>query len=142
MTDIQSLVDIQALDIPTLERLRDACNRRLLELTYTRRRTLPELLRMLDDVKRTLGDQGKEWQSLERWQWVDGDIRFWLNPKDQFSYQMGWFSIDELIAWTQNRGPVLREEEPEDEELAEDPWTVDGNVRITWLPETSNDAER
>lgn len=131
------IVDIESLDIDELEQLRDACRRRLLELKSTRRRTLPELLRMLEEIKRTLNDQEKEWQSLERWQWVDGEIRFWLNPRDQANYHMGWFSIDELVAWTHNRGPIMRDFE--DDELDDTQWTVDGDVRITWLPESSGE---
>ncbi len=108
------MFDIESLEIAELEALRDACNRRLLALRRTRGLTLPELLRLLDDVKVTLRDQQKDWHSLERWQWMDSEIRFWLNPVEQDIYQAGWFSIDDLIAWTHNHGPVLVEEEPEE----------------------------
>ena len=57
----------------------------------------------------TLSDQGKEWHSLERWQWMDGEIRFRLNPSDQELYRTGWFSIDDLIAWTGELGPIVIE---------------------------------
>ena len=40
-------IDIGSLDIAELEALRDACNRRLLELRHTRGLTLPELLQLL-----------------------------------------------------------------------------------------------
>jgi hypothetical protein len=123
------MFDIESLDIAQLEQLRDACNRRLLELRRTKGLALPELLRLLDDVKLALRDQNKEWHSLERWQWMDGEIRFWLNPTEQDIYKTGWFSIDDLIAWTHNRGPVLIEEE-----LDEGPWTEADGVAITWLP--------
>ena len=108
-------VDIERLEVPGLEELRDAINRRLLKLRRTKNLTLPELLQLLDEVKKTLTDQGKEWKSLERWQWMDGEIRFWLNPNEQDIYRAGWFSIDDLIAWTHEYGPIMIEEE--DEEL-------------------------
>ena len=127
MTDI----DIDGLSIEELELLRDAVNQRLLQLRYSNRHTLPELLRMLEEVKTLLNDQGKQWRSLERWQWMDGQIRFWLNPTDQVQYQSGWFTIDELIQWSRNSGPVLIEEEEEDDE--DEVWTDIDGVRIRWL---------
>ncbi len=54
MTDI----DIERLSIEELEQLRDAINQRLLQLRYSNRRTLPELLRMLEEVKVLLNDRG------------------------------------------------------------------------------------
>ena len=129
MTDI----DIEGLNIEELERLRDSINQRLLELRYSNRHTLPELLRMLEEVKSVLGDQGKEWRSLERWQWMDGQIRFWLNPTDQVRFQAGWYTIDELIMWSRDRGPVLVAFEAEDDEA--EPWTEVDGVRIRWLPD-------
>ena len=97
---------IEALAQDELERLRDACNRRLLRIRQTKGLPLHELLRLLDGVKATLREQGKEWYSLERWRWDDGEIRFWLNPIDHTCYQMGWFGIDDLIAWTEDLGPI------------------------------------
>ncbi|ACL26584.1 conserved hypothetical protein [Chloroflexus aggregans DSM 9485] len=125
--------DLESLSIPELERLRDAINQRLLQLRYSTPRSLPELLRMLEEVKVVLSDQGKEWRSLERWQWMDGQIRFWLNPADQVHYRPGWYTIDELILWSQDRGPVLVPQEEEEEEL--ESWTEINGVRIRWLPD-------
>jgi hypothetical protein len=128
------IVDISKLDMAQLEKLRDACNRRLLELRRTQGLPLPELLRLFEETKLALQDQHKEWRSLERWQWMDGEIRFWLNPSDQENYRSGWFSIDDLIAWLHEAGPIVMYpavDEDEDEELFE---AADG-VRITWLPE-------
>ena len=124
MTDI----DIAGLGIEELEQLRDAVNQRLLHLRYSNRHTLPELLRMLEEIKTVLNDQGKNWRSLERWQWMDGQIRFWLNPTDQVQYQSGWYTIDELMQWARNYGPVLMQEELEEDE--DDTWTDVGGVRI------------
>lgn len=127
-------IDIGLLSIEELEQLRDAVNQRLLQLRSSERRSLPELLRMLEEVKLTLQGQGKEWRSLERWQWMEGDIRFWLNPIDQELYQAGWYTIDELIGWTRQVGPIVHTFEDEDED--EDLTTVDG-VRIRWLADGS-----
>lgn len=124
------MFDIETLEIAELEALRDACNRRILSLRRTQGLRLPELLQLLDEVKTTLRDQQKDWHSLERWQWMEGEIRFWLNPVDQDLYNTGWFSIDNLIAWTHDIGPVMIEElEPE-----EGPWSETNGVQITWLP--------
>ncbi|MEI8306213.1 MAG: hypothetical protein WCF99_04010 [Chloroflexales bacterium] len=125
-------IDIEGMSVSDLEHLRDAVNQRLLELRYSNRHTLPELLRMLEDLKTALNDQGKEWRSLERWQWMDGQIRFWLNPTDQVRYQSGWYTINELLLWSRDRGPVLV---PEDEDVEEELWTDVGGVRIRWLPD-------
>ena len=127
-------IDIGTLDIAGLEALRDACNRRLLALRHTRGLTLHELLLLLEEVKATLRDQQKDWHSLERWQWMEGEIRFWLNPVEQDMYKTGWFSIDDLIAWAHNHGPVLVEEE-----LEEGPWDEADGVPITWLPRGRSD---
>jgi hypothetical protein len=132
-------IDIEGLSIEALEQLRDAINQRLLQLRYSNRHTLPELLRMLEEVKALLNDQGKQWRSLERWQWMDGQIRFWLNPTDQVQYQSGWFTIDELIMWSQNSGPVLITEEPEEDE--DEPWTEVDGVRIRWLADGTMQRE-
>lgn len=130
-------IAIDDLTIDQLEQLRDACNRRILEMRRTRGLALPDLLRLLEEVKVTLRDQSKEWYSLERWQWMEGEVRFWLNPKDQDLYKTGWFSIDDLIAWTQDRGVVMIDEEEED--LDEALWS-DG-VRMAWHSSSvQNDA--
>ena len=136
MADNAKTIDISSFDVAQLERLRDACNRRLLELRRTQGLALPELLRLFEETKMALTDQHKEWRSLERWQWMDGEIRFWLNPTDQENYRSGWFSIDDLIAWLRESGPIViypadDDEQLDDEELFE---SADG-VKITWLPE-------
>lgn len=125
-------IDIDTLTIDELERLRDACNQRILESRRTHGLALPDLLRLLEEVKTVLRDQGKEWFSLERWQWMDGQIRFWLNPKDQDLYQTGWFSVDDLIAWSRDSGFVMIEAIYEDD-LDDEPWSR--GVDIGWRTE-------
>ena len=124
-------MDIDHLPIEELEQLRDAINRRLLQIRRTKGLPLPELLRLFEDVKQTLSDQGKEWRSLERWQWMDGEIRFWLNPNEQAIYRPGWFSIDDLIAWAHDSGPVMIEEYEEYEDEALPP----SDIHVSRLPD-------
>lgn len=138
----QKLIDIQDLDVYQLEQLRDAINRQLLRVRRTEGLRLPELLQLFEEVKSTLHDQGKEWHSLERWQWMDGGIKFWLNPSEQDLYRPGWYTIDDLIAWAHDTGPVMIEELEEDE--GPDPFALppaDRNVPIHWLPNTNPNAK-
>jgi hypothetical protein len=122
-------MDIEHLPIEELEQLRNAINRRLLQIRRTKGLNLPELLHLFEEVKQTLTDQGKEWRSLERWQWMDGEIRFWLNPSEQSVYRPGWYSIDELIAWAHDSGPVMIDEDFEDEHMLEPV------IQVTRLPD-------
>ncbi len=105
------MIDITLLDVAELEELRDEVNRRLLSMRRTEGLRLPEILQLFEEVKQALEDQGKQWISLERWQWTDGGIKFWLNPTHNWEYQRGWYSIDELIAWVHNTGPIMIEEQ-------------------------------
>jgi hypothetical protein len=133
------MFDIQSLDISELERLRDAVNRRLLQMRRTEGLRLPDLLQLFEEVKLALQAQGKEWHSLERWQWMEGGIKFWLNPNEQDLYNSGWFSIDDLIAWSHDIGPVMIEEldDQEDPQLDQA-----GGVAITWLPSSRDSSAR
>lgn len=122
------MFDIHSLDIGQLEQLRNQINRRLLQMRRTEGLRLPELLELFEEVKMNLLDQGKEWHSLERWQWMEGGIKFWLNPTDQDLYRPGWYTIDELIAWTHDTGPVMIED------------LDDHGVTITWLSSSDESA--
>ena len=122
------MFDIQSLDIGQLEQLRNQINRRLLQMRRTEGLRLPELLELFEEVKMNLLDQGKEWHSLERWQWMEGGIKFWLNPTEQDLYRPGWYTIDELIAWTHDTGPVMIED------------LDDHGVTITWLSSSDESA--
>ncbi len=129
--------DLAELNIDELEQLRDECNRRILAMRQTKGLALVDLLRLLEEVKAALNDQGKEWFSLERWQWMDGEVRFWLNPKDQDLYRTGWFSIDDLIAWSQDIGAIMIEQDFDDEESA---WPQ--GMEVTWHPSGSTAGGR
>jgi hypothetical protein len=136
------MIDIQSLDVYELERLRDAVNRRLLQMRRTEGLRLPELLQLFEEVKLALQDQGKEWHSLERWQWMEGGIKFWLNPNEHDLYNSGWFSIDELIAWSHGLGPVMIEELIDDDQEDEQQPDQAGGVAITWLPSSRDSSAR
>ena len=118
------MFDIHSLDIGQLEQLRNQINRRLLQMRRTEGLRLPELLELFEEVKMNLLDQGKEW----RWQWMEGGIKFWLNPTEQDLYRPGWYTIDELIAWTHDTGPVMIED------------LDDHGVTITWLSSSDESA--
>jgi hypothetical protein len=128
-------IDLDALDVPELERLRDAINRRILLKRRTKGLTLPELLRLFEETKAILAEHHREWRSLERWQWMDGEIKFWLNPVDQESYRAGWYSIDDLIAWVYNQGPIVIHPDEEEDDHPDDEWDTRDNVTIHWLPD-------
>ncbi|HMO55760.1 MAG TPA: hypothetical protein PKA05_00370 [Roseiflexaceae bacterium] len=135
------MVDINSMDREALEQLRDAVNRRLLEMRRTTGLALPELLQLFEEIKITLRDQGKDWWSLETWQWMEGGIRFWLNPKDQDLYSSGWFSIDELIAWAHDIGPVMIDYDEAEADATEAARPASADIAITWLPQTTEATE-
>lgn len=34
-------------------------------------------------------------------------VIFWLNPRDQDKYNYGWFTVEELQEWVQEKGPII-----------------------------------
>lgn len=36
-------------------------------------------------------------------------IVFWLNPWEQRIHHSGWFTVEELELWAENKGPVMKE---------------------------------
>jgi hypothetical protein len=102
-------IDISQLDYAELVALRDSVNRRILALRRTPALRLDELLSVFEETREALANHGHRWHSLERWQWIDGEVRFWLNPVDSSRYLVGWFTIDDLIAWLEDCGPIVRD---------------------------------
>lgn len=39
------------------------------------------------------------------------DVMFWLNPQEQSIYNHGWFTVEELEQWAENKGPVVKTRE-------------------------------
>ena len=101
-------IDISHLSFTELIALRDTIKQRLLEMRRTPTLRLDELLALFEETRTALHEHGHQWHTLERWQWMDGEVRFWLNPVDQQRFAVGWFSIDDLIAWLHDTGPVVR----------------------------------
>ncbi len=63
----------------------------------------------MTNIKETLKKAGCKYYGL-RGEWSNDDsteLKFWLNPQDQRLCQAGWYSLDELKAWTKGEGPVL-----------------------------------
>lgn len=51
---------------------------------------------------------GKQYFALSP-RWTDDDetdLRYWLNPMDQANNNYGWFTLDDLKQWAENRGPI------------------------------------
>ena len=67
-----------------------------------------ELQKAVDKTKivETLKKANKEYYALEP-RFFDGVLKFWLNPKEQSKYNYGWFTVDELLLWTKNEGPIM-----------------------------------
>lgn len=40
------------------------------------------------------------------------DIVLWLNPRDQFAYNYGWFTVEDIEQWINNKGPVVKNNIP------------------------------
>lgn len=36
------------------------------------------------------------------------EVMFWLNPHNQRDYSAGWFTVEDLLLWAENKGPVLK----------------------------------
>ncbi len=50
----------------------------------------------------------KVYYSLRPSRASDGTLRIWLNPVQQNLYTAGWYTVEELEAWAENKGPVLK----------------------------------
>ena len=101
-------IDITTLDYDALCDLRDEVNQRILMLKKAPRLRLEDSLRLFEETKTALTERGLTWHSLERWQWMEGEVRFWLNPIDQTRYATGWFALEDLIAWLSDDGVIVR----------------------------------
>lgn len=54
--------------------------------------------------------KGKSWYCLEpRWKNKDRkEFWFWLNPMDQHRYNYGFYTVEELRLWGEDKGPIVR----------------------------------
>lgn len=38
----------------------------------------------------------------------DGSVMFWLNPHEQQKYNSGWFTVEQLKQWANDKGPIIK----------------------------------
>jgi hypothetical protein len=61
-------------------------------------------------IEERLKKAGKRYFALSP-RWADGTkkaVKFWLNPCDQHIYNSGWYSVQDLDNWIQNKGPIIK----------------------------------
>jgi hypothetical protein len=67
-------------------------------------------------IEETLTGAGLSWFALSP-RWADGfrdletehPVVFWLNPRNQGANNHGWFTVEQLEAWSRGEGPVPKE---------------------------------
>jgi len=68
-------------------------------------------------IETVLKSAGRSWFAL-RAAWIRDKsaskhpVWFWLNPQEQDRYEAGWFTVEDLLQWTENKGPVLKKRRP------------------------------
>lgn len=60
-------------------------------------------------VEAALNAAGKEYYALSpRWREGEGsELLFFLNPRHQTKFAYGWYSVEDLMAWTKDEGPIV-----------------------------------
>lgn len=33
---------------------------------------------------------------------------YWLNPTEQQANESGWYSVEDLMLWAENKGPIIK----------------------------------
>lgn len=62
-------------------------------------------------IEEVLKDAGKHYYALSP-AWTDESqtaVRFYLNPREQKKFNFGWYTVDQLKAWANDAGPILKE---------------------------------
>lgn len=57
-------------------------------------------------IRKLLADKGKRYFALSPSRNADGSIRFWLNPMEQKQNNYGWFSLEDLKEWAEDKGKI------------------------------------
>jgi hypothetical protein len=57
-------------------------------------------------VRELLKEKGKGYFALSARRWDDGSIKFWLNPYDQHKVNYGYFTLEEVRQWADDKGPI------------------------------------
>ncbi len=73
----------------------------------------PALQLFVEDLivlKSLLKEQGRKYFALSTISFHDGEYRVWLNPhpNEQSIYNYGVYTINELLMWLDDDGPVMR----------------------------------
>ena len=63
-------------------------------------------------IRKKLNAAGKEFFALSpRWQnETEKQIIYWLNPYEQKMYNAGWYTIEDLLLWIKDDGPIMNKE--------------------------------
>lgn len=65
-------------------------------------------IKKLDKVKIKLQKANKEWFSLSRVEKHNNIWEVWLNPYNQSTYNYGWFTLEDLLLWVEDKGPIIK----------------------------------
>jgi hypothetical protein len=57
-------------------------------------------------IRELLKEKGKGYFALHPKRWEDGSIKFWLNPYDQHKVNYGWFTLEQVRQWADDKGPI------------------------------------
>ena len=57
-------------------------------------------------IRELLAKKGKKYFALSPRRDEDGSIRFWLNPYDQDKVNCGWFTLEQVREWADDKGPI------------------------------------
>lgn len=57
-------------------------------------------------IEKTLKAAGKRYYALSPRRFEDGSLKFWLNPMEQQQNNYGWFTLEDLQAWSRGEGPI------------------------------------
>lgn len=57
-------------------------------------------------IEPLLKKAGKSYFALSPSRQKDGSIKFWLNPMEQRQNNSGWYSLQDLKDWAENKGPI------------------------------------
>lgn len=66
--------------------------------------------KLLEKVKKFLKKKKKDWFFLgDPKKFDDGTWHFWLNPCEQNIYESGWYTLEELKQWGDEKGPIIKQ---------------------------------
>lgn len=74
-------------------------------------------------IKKKLEKAGKRWMALSP-RWISDQskskhpVMYWLNPFDQRNNQYGWYTVEDLELWAQDKGPIIENSDAKKERRA------------------------